>query len=177
MPPSPRLFTMNLHFAADTLECEFLISCPFIYICCLVIWSCWEYKISNCLVLGFASRTSAPEMLLFVLLNPLRPGFLFHLRFCTVDVSLPLSVSLCLSPFSPPSPPLNAFVLHSITWEPETDERGKKTQTHKRAIPPLKTKKKRLHLLYRSAANFLICLCIHVFNQTCHLERHVINLR
>lgn len=31
------LFTMNLHFAADTLECEFLISCPFIYICCLVI--------------------------------------------------------------------------------------------------------------------------------------------
>lgn len=31
-PPSPGLFTMNLHFAADTLECEFLISCPFIYI-------------------------------------------------------------------------------------------------------------------------------------------------
>lgn len=68
------LFTMNLHFAADTLECEFLISCPFIYFCCLVIWSCWEYKISNRLVLGFASRTSAPEMLLFVLLNPLHPG-------------------------------------------------------------------------------------------------------
>lgn len=42
------LFTMNLHFAADTLECEFLISWAlFIYICCLVIRSCWEYEISH----------------------------------------------------------------------------------------------------------------------------------
>lgn len=28
------LFSMNLHFAPDTLECEFFISCTFIYICC-----------------------------------------------------------------------------------------------------------------------------------------------
>lgn len=49
--------------------------------------SCWEYKISNCLVLGFASRTSAPEMLLFVLLNPLCPGSFSTLFCCTVALS------------------------------------------------------------------------------------------
>ena len=72
-------------------------------------------------------------MLLFVLLNPLRPGFLFHLRSRTVDVPLPFSLSSSLSPsFSLSlslSLPLNAFVLHSITWEPETDEQEKKKKT------------------------------------------------
>lgn len=99
----------------------------------------------------------------------------YCLCFLTLCAPLPFSPLIFHCRFSASSLFPLSLMPSSFTALPEN--RGKNHQRGRSTITKKRKRKKCSHLLYHSAANFLICLCTRAFDWTCRLTRHIINLR